>query len=286
MQPADVLLLTGTDMPVPDPESGLLVDALSARGVRAEIVAWDAAVDWPASPLVALRTPWDYTDRPARFIATLREIAAATTLVNDIELVAWNHHKRYLAELDRRGVPVVPLAVVERASDARACDAARTAFGAQIVVKPAISAGAFGTIRAAAASREAREHLASLVAEGDAIVQPYLPEVESGEVSLVYFGGALSHAVRKVPASGDFRVHAEYGGSIVPHVATDAERAVAAAVLRAAPRPTTYARIDLVTTADGPLLMEAELIEPELFLPYADGAPGRFADVLVGLLDG
>lgn len=279
---AAVLLLTGADMPVPDPESGLLVEALAERGARAELVIWDAPLDWAAAELVVVRTPWDYVDRPEHFLATLREIAAVTTLVNPAGLVAWNHHKRYLAELERAGVPVVPLALAGRAASLDQQDAARTAFGDDIVIKPAIAAGAWGAIRTRADSDEAREHLAALVRDGDALVQPYLDAVEDGEVSLVFFGGELSHAVRKVPAAGDFRVHAEHGGSVEHHEPTGAELAVARAVFEAAPHRATYGRIDLVTTAAGPLLMEAELIEPELFLTRDPRAAARFAGVLLG----
>ena len=66
-----------------DVESGLLVAALSRRGVRAEILPWDAPVDWARSPLVVVRTPWDYTERHPEFMAWVDEVAAATTLVND-----------------------------------------------------------------------------------------------------------------------------------------------------------------------------------------------------------
>ena len=86
------------------------------------------------------------------------------------------------------------------------------------------------------------------------------------------------------PAPGDFRVHAEYGGSIERHAPTDAELAVATTVLAAVPDSATYARIDLVTTAAGPLLMEAELIDPELFLPQHPAAAQRFAAVLIDVL--
>ena len=179
---------------------------------------------------------------------------------------------------------MVALAVVERGASGAEQAAALAGFGDEIVIKPAISGGAFGTIRTSATSAEAREHLAGLAGAGDALVQPYLPEVEAGEVSLMYFGGELSHAVLKRPARGDFRVHAEHGGSVATHVPTEAERAVADAVLAAIPVPATYARIDLVTTAGGPLLMEAELIDPELFLPFDAAAAPRFADVLVRCL--
>lgn len=279
-----ILLLTGADMPVPDPESGLLVDALAERGVHAELVTWDARIDWAASPLVVVRTPWDYVERHAEFLDTLREIAAVTTLVNPARLVAWNHHKGYLAELARAGVAVVPLALVGQGAATDEQDAARTAFGDEIVVKPAISGGASGTIRTRTASGEAREHLADLVRAGDALVQPYVRAVEAGEVSLMFFGGELCHAVRKLPASGDFRVQAEHGGSVEQHHPSEAELAVALAVLGAAPGTATYARIDLVSTAAGPLLMEAELIEPELFLRHHPAAAPRFAEVLVDLL--
>ena len=104
---------------------------------------------------MVLRTPWDYVERPEAFLARVREIAAVTTLVNHAGLVAWNIHKRYLAELERAGVPVVPLALVARGAGAAARDAARTAFGDEIVIKPAISAGARGTIRVDAASERA-----------------------------------------------------------------------------------------------------------------------------------
>ena len=47
------------------------------------------------------------------------------------------------------------------------------------------------------------------------MVQPYLPEIErSGEVSMIFFGGAFSHAISKRPQPGDFRVQPEYDGII------------------------------------------------------------------------
>ena len=117
------------------------------------------------------------------------------------------------------------------------------------------------------------------------LVQPYLPSLaESGEVSLIYFGGQFSHAIRKRPAAGDFRVQDMYGGTVHPHQPTAAELAVADAVLARTPAPTTYARIDLVEFDGAPALMEAELIEPELFLGATAEAAMNFARVLGGML--
>lgn len=314
-----VALVTGAPgrMPVPDPESGLLVAALAERGVRAALVPWDGDHDWAATPLVLCRTPWDYVGRHAEFLAWTRATAAVTRLLNPAGLLAWNLHKRYLVELAEHGVPVVPTVVLTPGASAAARAAAvagrladdaagppadgpgtpparvsgsaadpTDSTPAELVVKPAISGGAWGTIRTAAGSVGAREHLAGLLQQGDALVQPYLPEVEDGEVSLILFAGVLSHAVRKTPASGDFRVQAEHGGVVAPHEPTAAELEVARRVLDALPWAPAYARIDLVTAPAGPLLMEAELIEPELFLHADPAAAGRFADVLVADLRG
>jgi len=114
-------------------------------------------------------------------------------------------------------------------------------------------------------------------------VQPYVPAIEDGEVSLVCLGGELSHAVLKRAAAGDFRVQSDYGGSVEPHRPTAAERALVRSVLDAVGE-TAYARIDVVTTAQGPLLMEVEVIDPELFLPLDPAAAARFARVLAGRL--
>ena len=61
--------------------------------------------------------------------------------------------------------------------------------------------------------------------------------------------------------------------------------ALARQVLDAIGAPLLYARIDLVPGADGRwLLMEAELIEPDLYLGQAPDAGAAFADAARALL--
>jgi hypothetical protein len=40
------------------------------------------------------------------------------------------------------------------------------------------------------------------------------------------------------------------------------------------------ARVDLVPTHEGPVVLEVELTEPSLYLSYADGSPERLADAI------
>jgi glutathione synthase/RimK-type ligase-like ATP-grasp enzyme len=114
------------------------------------------------------------------------------------------------------GIPTVPTLWLDQGcADARAQLKAR-GWG-EVVVKPAVSIGAIGALRADAADPACLAHLDRLVADGDVMVQPFVTSVaEAGEVSLVYFGGRFSHAIRKQPAAGDFRVQDMYGGTVHP----------------------------------------------------------------------
>lgn len=279
-----IALVTGAEMAKPDPETHYLVAALAQLGVAADIVPWDAPVDWAAWPLVVVRTPWDYFRRLPEFLAWAERTRRLARFVNPYEVIDWNSHKQYLRGLAEAGIATVPTLWLDHGcGDARARLAAR-GWG-EVVVKPAVSIGAIGALRAAALDPACLEHLDRLVAEGDVMVQPFVASVaEAGEVSLVYFGGRFSHAIRKQPAPGDFRVQDMYGGTVHPHQPTAAELAVADAVLARTPAPTTYARIDLVEFDGAPALMEAELIEPELFLGATPEAAMNFARVLAGMV--
>jgi glutathione synthase/RimK-type ligase-like ATP-grasp enzyme len=278
-----VALATAAELELPDDETSMVADALRRRGLDAVIEPWDGPFDWPSADLVVIRSTWDYVHRLDEFVSWIQLVDAATTLVNPASVVQWNAHKRYLAELADAGVPVVPTTIVERGADA-ADLASLVADATEVVVKPAVSASAYGTARGHLTDPRLAEHLRSLVASGDVLVQPLVPSVLThGEMSLIYLGGRFSHAVRKAAKAGDYRVQHEHGGTVHPHSPTPAEIGVAEATLAALPAPCAYARVDVVTGAAGPLLMEVELIEPQLFLDDGPGSADRFAAVLAGL---
>ncbi len=283
-------LVTCADLFPPDLDAEVLEEALQRRGVSTEVVVWDdPTVDWPSYDLVVLRTPWDYIDRVGEFVAWARRVEGVTRLCNAASIVEWNTHKRYLFDLEAAAVPIVPTRMVARDAPFPFQRATMRRFEGEVVVKPAVGVGAFGVARLDAATEEAFAHVEALCMLGDTLIQPMVPSVvENGEVSIVHLGGDYSHAVRKVPAVGDFRIHTEHGGTVAAHEPTDAELAVAAdalavVVAETGERP-LYARIDLVDLA-GPVVNEVEVTEPELFLRLAPGAADRFAAAIVGQLD-
>jgi glutathione synthase/RimK-type ligase-like ATP-grasp enzyme len=98
----------------------------------------------------------------------------------------------------------------------------------------------------------------------------------------VYIGGAFSHAVRKRPASGDFRVQTELGGTYAAARADASLVRQADRVVAAIDSPWLYARVDGVESGGRLLLMELEVVEPSLFLDAAPDAARRFADAIDG----
>lgn len=117
-------------------------------------------------------------------------------------------------------------------------------------------------------------------AEDDLLVQPFVPEVVSaGELSFVFLGKRFSHAVRKRPGHGDFRVQTEFGGSVERFTPCADFVAQAEGIAAALGDEWLYARIDCVARDGRLILMELEATEPSLFLD-AESAE-RFADAIV-----
>lgn len=271
----DVAIATTRPLPEPDPDEPLLLEALRARGLRAEMLAWrDDADRFAEATVTVLRSTWDYAWFGDAFAAWLEAVASVTTLVNPVEVARWNLHKRYLLELADAGVPVVPTRLVERGSDAALAPIVADLGAPRVVVKPAVGAGSYETWAMDADALDL-DTWARLVAERDTLVQPYVESVHThGERSLIFIDGALSHVMRKEPrfAGGVEQVTG-------PWPADDADRTVADAALATIDADLLYGRVDLVRDASGaPMVSELELLEPSLFLAQHPPALNALAD--------
>ena len=270
-----VLLATCAALPRGDEDAPLLVAALAARGVDARWVAWtDRHVDWDAG-LVVLRSTWDYSADRGRF---LRWVDGLPRVANDPAVLRWNTDKVYLRDLAAAGVPTVPTHFAGPGEPAAFPD--RGGF----VVKPSVGAGSRGVGRfTSARAAAARRHATELHSAGRTVlVQPYLADVDTaGETALMYFAGRFSHAVRKGPMLRPDTAHPVHGAAlyieenITPRVPDPAELAVADAALavvraRFGADP-LYARVDLLPSPAGPVVVELELSEPSLFLQHGAG---------------
>jgi glutathione synthase/RimK-type ligase-like ATP-grasp enzyme len=262
----------------------LLPPALSHLGIDAEPAVWsDDSVLWETFDGVVIRSCWDYHLRIDEFLAWLDRLdASRIPLWNTQRLVSWNSHKRYLLDLAQRGVATIPTTIVPR-GHGRDVGAIASAEGwAAFVLKPAVSASGHEThLFRTPLDAGQRTLIERVAADCDVLVQPFAEEVaRDGEYSLIFIDGEFSHAAIKRAAHGEFRVQTEHGGSVAPVTAPPALVTQAAQVLAALPSVPLYARVDGIDRGNAFLLMELELIEPNLFFEVGAGSAERFAQAL------
>jgi glutathione synthase/RimK-type ligase-like ATP-grasp enzyme len=269
-------IATCLTLPEPDPDEELLLKGLRARGLEPVMAAWDdPGVDWH-SGLTVIRSTWNYHHRVEAFVTWAESVAGKGQLLNPAATVRWNAHKRYLTELEEMGFPVVPTAYATRGSAVRLEELAGPRGWTDIVIKPAVSAGSFGTRRVRAGDPEGELHLARVLETRDAMVQPYVSSVDGyGERSLVWIDGQVSHAIRKSPRFlGDDE-------SVTSQPIADDERATATAIMDRIGAGLLYGRVDLARDTQGaPMVMELELIEPSLFLLQHPAGLTRLVDAI------
>lgn len=266
-----------------DEDEAPALEALRRLGVRVDVLDWDDPdVDWSGYERAVLRSPWDYQYRLDEFLEWMERTSRVTELVNPLELVRWNLDKRYLAELEAAGIAIIPTQFVPPREEPCFPEG-------EFVVKPAVGAGSrdaawYGSDQHATALEHVRRlHAADLVV----LIQPRIAAVaELGEWPLVFFGGEYSHAASKRVALphasviGDFFAHED--NAVHEATAEQIELAQRAVDLMTEKFGTpAYARVDLVQADDGSyLVLELEVIEPSLFIPWAEGAADRLAAVL------
>ena len=283
----DVALASCARLPEPDHDQAPTEAAFRAAGLSVQTRPWDGDARFDDARCTLLRATWNYPWKVDAFGAWLDAVEPVTTLLNPAPLVRWSLHKGYLLDLLEAGVPTTPTALLARGSGARLSDVLAARGWTDVVVKPAISAGSYRTLRVQVDDVAPGEaHLAALLAAGDVLVQPYLRSVEDhGERALVWIDGELSHAVRKsVRWQDEDEEVSQRAVPIGDAEAALAERAIAVARRLGEP---VQARVDMAPGPDGhPVVMELELIEPSLFFPQGPGGLQRLVEGVRRRLEG
>jgi len=258
-----------------DEEVGKLTPALADLGLELVQIRW-REIAARASEFAAILPlmVWDYFEgNEDAFLGAIAKAEAVTPVFNGFDILKWNADKSYLNEMAERGAPVIRTLTVDRVSQTNVARAFAELATDTLVIKPKVGGGAWRQVlyKQGDPFPDAKD----LPPEG-ALLQAFLPSVaEEGEYSFLYFGGRFSHAARKTPKAGDYRIQSSYGGSEETYIPTQAERDTARDILEVLDFTPLYARVDLLRGQDGALkLIELELIEPYLYLPHAKGEGG------------
>lgn len=277
-----------------DEQMEALVPAFQEEGMKIETVLWQNILDQADSfDLVLPLLVWDYVEGSNHqlFLSTMEKVEEKTLLRNSLETLRWNGNKQYLEELQRKGAPVIPSITVQQVSTENITAAFQTLGASKLVIKPLVGANAWRQVLYTKGEKfPTQEELPPC----EAMIQPFIENVQrEGEYSFVYFNGQYSHAVKKLPKSGDYRIQSSYGGFETSYDPSAEEKELGAKILGMLELSIPlYARVDLIRGDDGDLkLIEIELIEPYLYLPYAtthnhlNSAALMFAKHVRALLD-
>ena len=278
-----VVLATCRPKPGLTPGDGLLATALRELGATVVAGPWDTIQPGREEGVVCLRSTWDYHLRWSEFRSWVRGFETRGRLWNPPPTVLWNADKLYLRDLAAAGI-AVPRTQWFQPGERPAIARLLEEWGVtHAVLKPRVSATAYGT-HVVSRDRGIEEAEWAALERSGCLLQLFVPEIQSrGEISVVFLRDGFAHAVLKRPRAGDFRVQADFGGSLETTTPSDSTIAFGGAVLAAAARPWLYARVDLVETDEGPVLMELELIEPDLFLTPQGAA--RLAEGLIASVE-
>lgn len=272
-------------------DGDLLLPELGRLGIAGIPVGWGVDLTTRAFDGAVIRSASDYVDHPRRFLDWCRETSNRMPLANPVDVLAWNSDKRYLRDLERTGVAVVPtlwLGPGETLTGIR---------WERFVVKPVISAGARASATYGRSGLpEARRHVDAITAGGvTAMVQPHLTSIDrEGEVGVYVIGGEVSHAIRKAgvlragaPPAADLSLGRHQ--QVVPSPLLEEHVRFARAVLDGVPGGPDrllYVRVDMARGEEGELLLlELECIEPRLFLEHAPARAGAVAGVFATWLE-
>ena len=198
----------------------------------------------------------------ARFFRMVETFEKASPLVvNAPATIRHNIDKRYLWDLERKGVRIIPT----RNVDERVRE--RLGRGEPLVLKPIRGERGNGVMLV-----RTPDGLSAIKGrEDEYLAQDYMPGIRDGERSLVYLGFEYQHAVLKRPSANDpqeFRCNETLGGTVAVYEPVREELDFAERVLRAYQSlgcPIHYSRIDLIRASEGPALVEAELINPSMY---------------------
>jgi hypothetical protein len=283
-----VAMVSCEDLPSWEIDDRPLWQCLKDRGVEVLHPNWsDKKFDWSQCDLVLPRTTWDYQQQVDEFLSWMCHVDEVSCLLNPRSVMEWNLDKRYLQSFVEDIPPTCWLAKGEVYSLDSFRNLCASRGWQRAFLKPCVGASSWGTFRFdledSIQLSEAVTHVNHWLQTHNMMLQPYFTSVEErGEFSCIFFEHIFSHAVKKVPVRGDYRVQDDFGASDFAWQASADMLAICQRVLSKLSVPVLYARCDFLLNDQGhPRLIELELIEPSLFFRHESASPARLANAIV-----
>lgn len=270
-------------------ESDLVLEnALKVSGLSVYAVPWDdRKIDWKKFDVLILRSCWNYHEKINDFLKWLKKLENdGIKIFNPFSIVRWNYHKKYLLELEKKGVLIIPTMVINQHQKLNIEEVINKGWQ-EVVIKPAIGASAYKVYKEEVNNkRTLKERVEKIQQTTDVIIQPLIEEIkEKGELSYIYINGEFSHSILKKPKKGEFRSNYKYRGKEALIAPDKNLLEQTKAIINKLNFSTLYARVDGIDLDGKFHLMELELIEPYLYFEFFPNAAIKLATTLKNFLN-
>lgn len=264
-----------------------LIAPFKAAGIEIIPLIWDQPINYETFDLFLFRSAWDYHQKTAAFTTWLTQLKEINIpIYNPISIIEENYDKRYLKKLQDKGFPIIPTLFFGQVTDINLAEIMDNQQWEKGVIKPVISMSAYHTYSFDQNNYQTLQaQLVDYYGDTKVMVQQFAKEItEEGEWSLVFYDKQYCMAALKTPKKGEFRVQSELGGSIIFPEPPENIIAEAKAILDSYMEEILYARMDGIIHNGHFQLMEAELIDPELYFRAGEKGQQGFLKAVLSRL--
>lgn len=260
----------------------LIARAFNRSGYRVKIVAWeDSGVDYDGFKAILVTSMWGYQDRLVDLEKWFK-VVENKAILNPIETIRANYDKPKQKELlDRVGIRTIPTEVIKKSLGSKNREVLTKRikkiaanFGVEsVVIKPAISGSGKNTFIIGAEKRkysfdfeDIPERILKINQEKDLLVQPFIKEIDNGELAVIMIDGEFSHAVMRYP-----HIFNTVGINHEVKKVDNEVIEICKKILEISEfKHALYSRIDFVKIKGEYYAMEVELFEPQLYYHLID----------------
>lgn len=257
-------------------EDELLKFELNKLLVNVDIISWqDKNVDYSKYDAVVIRSLWGYQDYIDEFIDFLDRLKKENVRVfNNTEILKANLNKyEQFKILDKYEIPHIETFFLKNSELDKVNNLSKEYR--DLVVKPIISGSGNNTFIISDTIKknnikvtDVKEKFQNVLNDTNnyLMVQPFVKEIEDGEISVVLIDNKVSHIVVR-----NTSVFNDKGSISVVGLDTmdDNMKSIVDSCAKIKEyKEALYMRVDLVRINDDYKVMELELVEPQLFLGY------------------
>lgn len=256
-------------------EYKLLKPYMKELGADLELVNWrKLKLNHNKYDIILPKRCWDYNSHYLEFIDLLYYLKRNNIkIVNNVDLILWNTHKKYLLDLKNNSLNVGDILILNKGNYNYLSLIENFLINLHynnrekiFIAKPAIGLGGSHVFKFTLNDLVSKESLFNeILVKGDLVIQTFFPEIEQeGEFSFFFFNQKFSHALQKKPAKNSFLAHQIYGAKNLSYSPLIEEIDKAKKFISTI-NP-NYVRVDIVKRNGEFYLVELELIEPYLYL--------------------